>query len=714
MDAEKTERLRRLQMEDLGTARREYISTVDDRRVKKARLEDIEATRLSNQPGTQAQRLAQQNQQQLSEWKNVFKKIGDTNDLENLDDLLNGQSHRLQLSAALRGAGVYEKNVSSRTTDNYPKVSETLLAAPTRGSKSQGRGGSIIGTRTHSNTNDKPASLSGTSNNAASSKPGRHIPQASGTRKASLDPALDINRNDLYPKAREKQAQNKPQHQFRKNKGNGTKSLTPAIVKTRRPIDTSKLPPHKICATPEKDADRSTQSLAEPSAPLQSPEKPATIPIPTKAPNEDRMTYPRTAQVIHSHKLENTDTVVDQPEMSTPLSFKTANKDQPASESGGEQLQTRQNLQIELSATKPPQLSTPSKIRALTKPFDGPEDLLLDLSSTPPTKDSLANDDSLIMTPSLQDLEGLEFRQSSTDTPESPLSYIPQRRIKSEDLSKNTSSNEKYLASAHANKEGNCNKYQCDIEMLCKLMASASLSGKHRESLVECKAELEAKLKRVQQTSTLTPATPEPSVESISKGNRGPSDPQIQSSPSPLSRLNVTAAPFIPTISNVPPTPAEARPRSVSFAVHPGHIFGDHLLPGQREQHALLEPMGIHIFGDHLLPGRRLVSESGSIQVKFNIPSRTPVLLKASILGFEGSEDSTPTPQLLSDNTHTAIRMAPVSKPVGRSDAPGSQLQESMHAPNENKFPVAKSSGQALRGLQSSMHAVYEKSKPIR
>ena len=154
----------------MGTARREHISTTDNRKVKKARLEDIEATRLSNQPGTEAQRLAEQNRQQLTEWKSkwpychthplrrlqplllmnikdVFKKLGDTLDLENLDDLLNGQSHRLQLRAALHGSGNYDSGRSSKTTDDYPKISEALHSASTRGSRTRGRGGGIAGTR---------------------------------------------------------------------------------------------------------------------------------------------------------------------------------------------------------------------------------------------------------------------------------------------------------------------------------------------------------------------------------------------------------------------------------------------------------------------------------------------------------------------------------------------------------------------------------------
>lgn len=53
---------------DLGTARREYISTADNNRYSRVRLEDIEASRMSNIPGSEAQRLAQANKQKLNEW----------------------------------------------------------------------------------------------------------------------------------------------------------------------------------------------------------------------------------------------------------------------------------------------------------------------------------------------------------------------------------------------------------------------------------------------------------------------------------------------------------------------------------------------------------------------------------------------------------------------------------------------------------------------
>lgn len=57
----------------------------------------------------------------------VHKTIGDTEDLEDLDNLLNGQSHRVHLSASIR------------------RVDEPIR--PSRGARPSGRGGGVVGTR---------------------------------------------------------------------------------------------------------------------------------------------------------------------------------------------------------------------------------------------------------------------------------------------------------------------------------------------------------------------------------------------------------------------------------------------------------------------------------------------------------------------------------------------------------------------------------------
>ncbi|CAL5873871.1 uncharacterized protein PFLUO_LOCUS8154 [Penicillium psychrofluorescens] len=93
MDPEASERLRRLQLADLGTARRERISTAQDpRKQVPVHLAYIEATRESNITGTKAQRLAEENKGQLEEWKNLHKTVNDTGDVEDLNDILQAMS----------------------------------------------------------------------------------------------------------------------------------------------------------------------------------------------------------------------------------------------------------------------------------------------------------------------------------------------------------------------------------------------------------------------------------------------------------------------------------------------------------------------------------------------------------------------------------------------------------------------------------------------
>ncbi|UDD58396.1 hypothetical protein AFCA_005841 [Aspergillus flavus] len=637
MDQDKKERLSRLQMEDLGTARREHISTTDSRKVKKARLEDIEATRLSNQPGTEAQRLAEQNRQQLTEWKNVFQKLGDTDDLENLDELLNGQSHRLQLRAALHGSGSYDSGRSLKATDDYPKPSEALLSASTRGSRSRGRGGGIAGTRGRGDI--RAVTVSTVNLPRLLSPPECFLEEARKLlqRVSETAPATTQNESNL-PSA--------------------PSTASPRENRMEQPITTQK-------------------ALLSNTKAVASHDEPASVTTLTIAPHENPEPQLSAAQVTADRVIK--DNLSENAE-STIVISKTTRKDQSASESV---------------------LKTP-------------EESLLDLSSTPPTKDSFMRDDNLIMSPSLQELEGLEFMQSLTNTPGSTSSPIVQRPECEEPL-KSTAFEEKSSATTQADEDGACDKFQRDIEMLCKLMASTSLSDKHRESLEECKAELEAKLQSFHRTPRLTPTHLEPSTKSPTEARSALPVSKSRNSPSLLSRLNGTAAPFIPSRPDMSPTPTRTRARSVSYTVHSCHIFGNHLLPGQRENQAAVQPKETHIFGDHILPGRRQVSESSSTQVKFNIPRKTPALPNLKIPGFGGHEDPVlESSHPLGDTQQTLLHTGPVNKMIRKTGAPDDQLQQSVHAPKENKTPVTRSSGQALGGLQASIYAIREENKPIR
>jgi hypothetical protein len=58
---------------DLGTARREYISTADSaNKYPKATLEQLEANRKANQKGTEAHRTMQKNSKEIDAWRSKF------------------------------------------------------------------------------------------------------------------------------------------------------------------------------------------------------------------------------------------------------------------------------------------------------------------------------------------------------------------------------------------------------------------------------------------------------------------------------------------------------------------------------------------------------------------------------------------------------------------------------------------------------------------
>lgn len=74
----------------------------------------------------------------------VYQDIGDTGDLEDLDRLMDGQSHRAQLTATIREHGGQSYANSAATNDNFLRSTGNNQG---RDSRHRGRGGGIIGTR---------------------------------------------------------------------------------------------------------------------------------------------------------------------------------------------------------------------------------------------------------------------------------------------------------------------------------------------------------------------------------------------------------------------------------------------------------------------------------------------------------------------------------------------------------------------------------------
>lgn len=88
----------------------------------------------------------------------MYKEIGDTQDLEHLDNLLDGQSHRARLSAMIFASGGQTYSKSASKKDNFLKVAETDYGSKHhgRGSHSAGRGGGVIGTRGRQSATPSP------------------------------------------------------------------------------------------------------------------------------------------------------------------------------------------------------------------------------------------------------------------------------------------------------------------------------------------------------------------------------------------------------------------------------------------------------------------------------------------------------------------------------------------------------------------------------
>lgn len=76
----------------------------------------------------------------------AYQNLGDVEDLERLDNLLNGQTHRMQLSAAVRGVAGKDNPKPERKVSNASQTTAAAAATP-RAPQSLGRGGGVAGTR---------------------------------------------------------------------------------------------------------------------------------------------------------------------------------------------------------------------------------------------------------------------------------------------------------------------------------------------------------------------------------------------------------------------------------------------------------------------------------------------------------------------------------------------------------------------------------------
>ncbi|EAW10162.1 uncharacterized protein ACLA_046270 [Aspergillus clavatus NRRL 1] len=455
MDDEATERLKRLQMEDLGTLRREHISTADSKSFRNIRLKDIEATRMSNVAGTDAERVAKANAPRLNAWANVYKEIGDTQELEQLDSLLDGQSHRLQLRAVIQESGGQSYSKSVQKKDNFLKAAERAPSGRSisaRGSKISGRGGGVIGTRGRVTKHPAPTAQPQALQQPVVSKLGNYLVESPHSRKRLQDPALDSN-NDSPRKGREEYAR-KVQRETR-----GVKREL-ASLKKRRPIsraDYSRIlsPPESFLAVARNLVSAKTPSSSPPSVTSKSHEAEArTIGLSENA-------HFQSLEFIREHKDNAAAQVYDESVVSllserdsvavaTPASSDNGQFVQgiivPTSGAANEEGQRPQILSLASSEQSP---SGPADLKNQDKPrtqSDGPlshstelrepdsavqfieqetpsspaevsSEVLLDFDSTPPNKEVLDAQDRRLMSPAMEDLKGIYFQDYSIPVP---------------------------------------------------------------------------------------------------------------------------------------------------------------------------------------------------------------------------------------------------------------------------------------------------------
>ncbi|PGH22952.1 hypothetical protein AJ80_03001 [Polytolypa hystricis UAMH7299] len=175
-DAAREERLKAMEIEALGTQRREILSTADaPNPFRRITTTQLELARAASQKGTEAQKLAEAHKTELTAWSEAWKTMGDET-LEDLDDLMLGQTHRAQLTNAIQGTGGQE----------YNRAKGSLRGGPPRGGggsrgRGVGRGGGAVGAHGHL-THARSLSLQ-----ARAANP-RIIPEVPKIRK---DPSLE-------------------------------------------------------------------------------------------------------------------------------------------------------------------------------------------------------------------------------------------------------------------------------------------------------------------------------------------------------------------------------------------------------------------------------------------------------------------------------------------------------------------------------------------
>ncbi|PLN78870.1 hypothetical protein BDW42DRAFT_187095 [Aspergillus taichungensis] len=737
MDSVTKERLQKLQMADLGTARREQISTADSAKFNKLRLEDIEATRLSNKVGSNAQRLAQANKEKLAGWTNVHKTIGDTEDLEDLENLLNGQSHRAHLSASIR-RGVEAAWLALEADGSFPtnavpippdrkRVKDPALVPEV---KKKDHETSSQGTRTSSSSVPSFPRGKKPPENLKSRRPitgdfSRMIspPESFMAAARQMMQIQSIVRDPSAPKVPPPTTVREPVQSQKPTTGTTTSKVLPPKVTYKEPMQTREAMGSRIsmaAGLTSKKADAAkkvTQTssvgnefmLAQERSedPPQAKDAPEAKDAPKAKGSPKAMDAPKIMDVsktkdvseIRDGEIENSD---------SKAMCLAHPKDQERTVYQPKHQQNQPSTPLKKAPA--PRKATPNNKTSIKT------EILLDLSATPPRGSSLQND---LTSPALQDLKGLQFQDTLSDR--STLSreqrelsnsiFAPAKMLGFGDTEKekaNMRDTQGPVPVAHPSQP---DAHQRGIELLCELMESASLSNEHREKLKEIEAELhktqeptpvKRKTTAIKIPQTILPETKQETPEeflasrsfyvaqNLTMASMTCPTPATTNSPSPQSQWNIKAPPFIPRdVSNHRSPPDSSSSDSTASLKSPGqpmpvdidHIIGDHLLPGRRGSHGALSSVPMN-------ESTSAVTEKPS--VKFDMlkaPPSTRVLPLNNPFSPRPSESfhkpiEISLPQVLPRlNEPSTPRRVPRSRAVRITDPNGNDLSESIYAP---------------------------------
>ncbi|PKY02211.1 hypothetical protein P168DRAFT_320766 [Aspergillus campestris IBT 28561] len=725
MDPVTAERLQKLQMADLGTARREHISTADSAKFNKLRLEDIEATRLSNKVGSRAQRLAQANKDKLAGWTNVHKTIGDTEDLEDLDNLMNGQSHRAHLNASGAEAAWLELEANgSLPTNSVPippdrkRVQDPALVPEVKKkdheTSSQGTKASSSSVSSFPHGKNPPDFLKSRRPITGTGDFSRRIspPESFMAAARQMMQIQSIVREPSEPKTPPPTTVCEP---VQSQKAVAEKSMSKALptqvtdknglMQNREVQDVDKAR-ISIAFNKEDSAKKGTQTSVDGNA-FMTQNRREGSPKAKNAPEvKDASKAKDASQVMDSPKAMDAPKTMDAPKVMGASKVIDAPKamDTP---------KAKNQPSTPLKKALAPRQATPTKKASIETA------ILLDFSATPPRGSSLQDD---LASPALQDLKGLQFQDMLFDR--GTLSsgqrelcnsiFAPAKKLGFQDAEKEKANTTDARGSTPVAHPSPHDTHQRDIELLCELMESASLSIEHREKLKEIEAELckspgstpvKRKTSALKVPQTLLPETKRETPEEL-LGPRSSSLAQTPimtsktrptsaptNSPSPQSQWNIKAPPFVPRdVSNYrsppdssssdstgslksPPQPGQPTPVDIN------HIIGDHLLPGRRGSHGALSSVPMN-------ESTSAVPDKSS--VKFDMPKApqpTRVLPLNNPFSPRPAESlkkpiEVSIPQVLPKLTEpsTPLRV-PKNKAVRITDPNGNDLSESIYAP---------------------------------